>query len=346
MSTNIAIIGATGAVGTEFVKVIAHLNFTYDNLFLVASSRSAGQVVVNELGSFVVQDIAEFDFAQVTYAFFTAGGNVSREWAKKAIDAGAIVIDNTSAFRMDPQVPLIVPEVNQRAYNQERLIANPNCSTIQIVRALAPIEQLFGLSKVVVATYQAASGAGNAGINELHASMLNDGESINDNSSVFSRPLAHNVIPQIDKFLDNDFTFEEEKVRFESRKILGLPSLFVTCTAVRVPVFTGHCAAVYVETDSDIDLDKLASVYASISDIELAEAAQQFPTPRLIDNPENVYIGRLRREPDNAKGLWLWVVANNLWVGAALNAVRIAEQLQLADAKTKEATATAPVVEP
>ncbi|WP_448546710.1 aspartate-semialdehyde dehydrogenase [Thalassotalea fusca] len=345
MSTNIAIIGATGAVGTEFIKVIAHLKFNYDNLFLVASSRSAGQVVVNELGSFVVQDIAEFDFSQVTYAFFTAGGNVSREWAKSAVDAGAIVIDNTSAFRMDPQVPLIVPEVNQTDYNHERLIANPNCSTIQIVRALAPIEQLFGLSKVVVATYQAASGAGNAGINELHASMLNDGETINDNSNVFSRPLAHNVIPQIDKFLDNDFTFEEEKVRFESRKILGLPSLFITCTAVRVPVFTGHCAAVYVETESEIDINELTSAYESIADVELAEYAQQFPTPKLIESPENVYIGRLRREPDNAKGLWLWVVANNLWVGAALNAVRIAEQLQQADTNAHEVTLAVPVIE-
>jgi aspartate-semialdehyde dehydrogenase len=329
MSVNIAIIGATGAVGTEFIKVIEHLNFDFDELHLVASSRSAGQMIVNNLGRFVIQDIEQFDFSNITYAFFTAGGSVSRQWAQKAVNAGATVIDNTSAFRMDPKVPLIVPEVNLSSYKKEKLIANPNCSTIQIVRALKPIDDLFGLDKVIVSTYQAASGAGNAGIDELHASMLDDGEEKPKNvSGVFSRPLAHNVIPQIDKFLDNDFTFEEEKVRFESRKILESEDLFITCTAVRVPVFIGHSAAVYIETTEDVDLEKLSACYSEISDIELADSPKSFPTPLLIEAPDKVYIGRLRSEPNTPKGIWLWVVANNLWVGAALNAVRIAQQLE------------------
>jgi len=328
MSTNIAIIGATGAVGSEFIKVIEHLKFDFDELHLVASSRSAGQMIVNNLGNFVVQDIETFDFSTITYAFFTAGGSVSRKWAEKAVNAGATVIDNTSAFRMDPLVPLIIPEVNLSSYKQEKLIANPNCSTIQIVRALKPIDELFGLDKVIISTYQAASGAGNAGIEELHASMLNENENATEASTVFSRPLAHNVIPQIDKFLDNDFTFEEEKVRFESRKILAANDLFITCTAVRVPVFTGHSAAVYVETVEDIDLEKLAASFAEIPDIELSNTASSFPTPRLIASQDKVYIGRMRKEPNTPKGVWLWVVANNLWVGAALNAVLIAQQLQ------------------
>ncbi len=329
MSVNIAIIGATGAVGSEFIKVIKHLNFDFNELYLVASSRSAGQLSTSELGYFVIEDIEKFDFSNITYAFFTAGSEVSKEWADKAINAGAIVIDNTSAFRMSPTTPLIVPEVNFSSYNQEKLIANPNCSTIQIVRALKPIDELFGLDKVIVSTYQAASGAGNAGVEELHASNLDEGDSTSKKScAAFSRPLAHNVIPQIDKFLDNDFTFEEEKVRFESRKILESDDLFITCTAVRVPVFTGHCAAVYVETTEDADLDKLINTFAEIPDIEVASTPESFSTPRMIESRDKVYISRLRQEPSTPKGLWLWIVADNLWVGAALNAVRIAQQIE------------------
>lgn len=334
MSKNIAIIGATGAVGSEFIKIIKFLNCDFDELHLVASSRSAGKTVLNSLGSFVLQDIELFDFSNVTYAFFTAGSAVSRRWAAKAIEAGAIVIDNTSAFRMNSEVPLTVPEVNLSSYKGEKLIANPNCSTIQIVRAIKPIDLLFGLEKVIVSTYQAASGAGTAGIEELRSSIRNNEDhNPSTNSGVFNRPLANNVIPQIDRFLTNGFTFEEEKVRFETRKILESDDLFITCTAVRVPVFNGHSASVYVETTKNIDLEELTASYKQISDIELSDYSQSFPTPLLIEEPEKVYIGRLRREPYTPKGIWLWVVANNLWVGAALNAVRIMQQIEKCDLK-------------
>lgn len=326
MKPEIAIVGATGAVGSEFIRVIQHLDFEYSRMHLIASSRSAGKAIQTSAGDFIVQDIASFDFSQVKYAFFTAGGSVSREWAKIATDAGAIVIDNTSAFRMQPEVPLIVPEINAGAYQGQKLIANPNCSTIQVVRALAPIQAEFGINKVVASTYQAVSGAGNEGVSALNAGLVEVGES-EDGRSPFPRPIAHNVIPCIDKFMDNGFTFEEEKVRFETRKILGLPGLFVSCTAVRVPVYRGHAVAVYIETDRDVDISRVNGVLEA-SGLIVSSSPDSFPTPRTIPNSYDVFVGRQRKEPDNPKGLWLWVVADNLWVGAALNAVRIAEVLE------------------
>lgn len=329
MKPEIAIVGATGAVGAEFINVLNHLEFAFSKLHLIASARSAGKQLETRLGTFEVQDIAKFDFSQVKYAFFTAGGDVSRQWAELATDAGAIVIDNTSAFRMQEGVPLIVPEINQSVYQNDSLIANPNCSTIQLVRALAPIAQTAGLTKVIASTYQAVSGAGNEGMNTLHASLL-EAEEKTDVEGPFPRPIAHNVIPCIDRFMDNDFTFEEEKVRFESRKILGLPDLFVTCTAVRVPVFRGHAVAAYVETQEDVDLTHITAALEAAG-VVVAKSPEDFPTPRTMKTFHDVYVGRLRKEPDTPKGLWLWVVADNLWVGAALNAVRIAQELERAE---------------
>lgn len=325
MNLQIAIIGATGAVGNEFIQVIHHLRFPYSKLHLVASSRSAGKTLRTVEGDLIVQDIASFDFSQVKYAFFTAGSSVSKDWAQKAIDAGAIVIDNTSAFRMQTDVPLIVPEINAHTYEDQPLIANPNCSTIQLVRALAPIHKALGVKRVIASTYQAVSGAGNEGINALHASLIDDDEKSED--TPFPCPIAHNVIPCIDRFMENDFTFEEEKVRFETRKILGIPDLFVTCTAVRVPVFRGHAVAVYIETEQDVDMNIVNSAL-SAEGIIVAASPDQFPTPRTLAHNYDVYVGRQRKEPDNPKGVWLWVVADNLWVGAALNAVRIAQELE------------------
>lgn len=321
----IAIVGATGAVGGEFIKVIHHLGFKYSSMHLVASSRSAGRTLSTVEGDFVIQDITGFDFSQIKYAFFTAGGQVSKEWAQKAVDAGAIVIDNTSAFRMQPEVPLIVPEINVDVYRQQSLVANPNCSTIQLVRALSPIHDSLNLKRVIASTYQAVSGAGSEGINSLHTSLLGNDESSKD--TAFPRPIAHNVIPCIDRFMENNFTFEEEKVRFETRKILDIPDLFITCTAVRVPVFRGHAVAAYIETELDVDMDVVNSSLAG-SGIIVSAAADQFPTPRTSPNYHDVYVGRQRKEPDNPKGLWLWVVADNLWVGAALNAVKIAQEIE------------------
>lgn len=325
MKPVIAIVGATGAVGSEFLLVLKKMGFEFEQLHLVASKRSAGKVLKTVFGDYEVVDIEEFDFSQVKYAFFSAGGNVSREWAPKAAAQGAIVIDNTSAFRMQDKVPLIVPEINQSAYTGQKLISNPNCSTIQLVRALSPIHERFGVRKVIASTYQAVSGAGNEGVNGLHASLV-DSEGAGD-SSPFSRPIAHNVIPQIDRFMDNGFTFEEEKVRFETRKILNEPDMFVTCTAVRVPVFRGHSVAAYIETDKAFDMGAVKAALVG-QGIKVAHNPEDFPTPRTIENKGDVYVGRIRREPDARNGLWLWVVADNLWVGAAWNAVRIARELE------------------
>jgi aspartate-semialdehyde dehydrogenase len=327
MIPSIAIIGATGAVGTEFISVLKHLSFQFEKLYLVASSRSAGRVVSTQFGDLTVENIEHFDFSTVKYAFFTAGGSVSREWAEKAVNAGATVIDNTSAFRMLDAVPLIVPEINMDSYSGQKLIANPNCSTIQLVRALAPIRDIFGLSRVIASTYQAVSGAGAAGVNALQASLLDHEESEKTNSSPFPRPIAHNVIPSIDRFMDNGFTFEEEKVRFESRKILNLPDLFITCTAVRVPVFRGHSVSAYIETQKPIDCEQVKTILQQ-ADIVVCDKQEDFPTPLTIKNHHNVYVGRIRKEPNSPTGLWLWIVADNLWVGAALNAVRIAQELE------------------
>ncbi|GAA3563451.1 aspartate-semialdehyde dehydrogenase [Marinobacter xestospongiae] len=325
MKPVIAIVGATGAVGSEFLLVLKKMGFKFEQLHLVASKRSAGRVLKTVFGDHEVVNIEQFDFSQVKYAFFSAGGNVSREWAPKVAAQGAIVIDNTSAFRMQDTVPLIVPEINQSAYTGQKLISNPNCSTIQLVRALAPIHERFGVRKVIASTYQAVSGAGNEGVNGLHASLI-DSEGTG-NSSPFSRPIAHNVIPQIDRFMDNGFTFEEEKVRFETRKILNEPDMFVTCTAVRVPVFRGHSVAAYIETDKAFDMGTVKAALVG-KGIKVAHNPEDFPTPRTIEDKEDVYVGRIRREPGARNGLWLWVVADNLWVGAAWNAVRIAQELE------------------
>lgn len=325
MKPVIAIVGATGAVGSEFLLVLKKMGFEFERLHLVASKRSAGKVLKTVFGDYEVVDIEQFDFSQVKYAFFSAGGNVSREWAPKAAAQGAIVIDNTSAFRMRDAVPLIVPEINQSTYTGQKLISNPNCSTIQLVRALAPIHERFGVRKVIASTYQAVSGAGNEGVNGLHASLL-DSEDAGD-FAPFSRPIAHNVIPQIDRFMDNGFTFEEEKVRFETRKILNEPDMFVTCTAVRIPVFRGHSVAAYIETDKAFDMGAVKAALVR-QGIKVAHNPEDFPTPRTIEDKEDVYVGRIRREPDARNGLWLWVVADNLWVGAAWNAVRIAQELE------------------
>ncbi|MFV0576423.1 MAG: aspartate-semialdehyde dehydrogenase [Vibrio sp.] len=320
MLNSIAIIGATGAVGAEFLNVLKHRNLNIGRLYLVASSRSAGTEIETYMGKLKVIDIEDFDFSKAQISFFSAGGAVSKIWAPIAAEAGSIVIDNTSAFRMDKDKPLICPEVNGIT-SIYPIIANPNCSTIQIVKALAPIHELFGLKKVVVSTYQSVSGAGNKGIDELHFQLLNG----HHKSDVFPESIAHNVVPQIDRMLESGSSFEEEKVRNETRKILDLPELDVVCTAVRVPVFRGHSAAVTVETEQPIDLSLLYSAYQELKHIEVS--VQQFHTPKNIVDPAITYISRIRQNPDNNKCLSCWVVADNLWVGAALNGVLIAKQI-------------------
>lgn len=327
---NIAIVGATGAVGKELQQLMTERDFPIGTLALVASNRSAGKTVVFRGKSYKVQALDSFDFSKVDIAFFSAGTSTSQEYARRAANQGALVIDNTNAFRMDPDSPLVVPQVNPHqlaSRPKSGIVANPNCSTIQMVRALKPVNRAFGLKRVVVSTYQAASGGGLTGIDELKRDTLAAMEGmVETNITRFPRPLGGNVIPQIDVFLDSGFTLEEQKMRQETRKIMEM-ELPLTATAVRVPVMNGHSEAIYVECDRPIDLAKLYREMKKEEELVIHQQPNDFPTPRFEGQGDPVHVGRVRIDPDNNKGLWLWVVANNLRVGAALNAIQIAEHL-------------------
>ncbi len=328
----IAIVGATGAVGEALLDILAEREFPLANLIPVASSRSAGDTVTFKRRDYVVRDVATFDFAGVDIAFFSAGGSVSREHAARAVAAGAVVIDNTSEFRYDADVPLVVAEVNpeQIANRPRGIIANPNCSTMQMLVALAPIHRAVGISRINVATYQSVSGAGRTGMEELGkqtAAMLNfqSPETVK-----FPVQIAFNVIPQIDVFLDNGYTKEEMKLVWETRKILGDDSIQVNPTAVRVPVFYGHAEAVHLETREKISAEKARELIAAAPGIEVVDerVAGGYPTPVThAAGTDPVYVGRIREDISHPQGLSLWIVADNIRKGAALNAVQIAELL-------------------
>ena len=328
----IAIVGATGAVGEALLDILAEREFPLANLIPVASARSAGDTVTFKRRDYVVRDVATFDFAGVDIAFFSAGGSVSREHAARAVAAGAVVIDNTSEFRYDADVPLVVAEVNpeQIANRPRGIIANPNCSTMQMLVALAPIHRAVGISRINVATYQSVSGAGRTAMEELGkqtAAMLNfqSPETVK-----FPVQIAFNVIPQIDVFLDNGYTKEEMKLVWETRKILGDDSIQVNPTAVRVPVFYGHAEAVHLETREKISAEKARELIAAAAGVEVVDerVAGGYPTPvthAACTDP--VYVGRIREDISHPQGLSLWIVADNIRKGAALNAVQIAELL-------------------
>jgi aspartate-semialdehyde dehydrogenase len=331
----IAIVGATGAVGQEILKLIESREYAFSELKLVASSRSAGKTVEYQGKSYVVENLETFDFSRTDIAFFSAGTSTSQAWAAKAASQGALVIDNTNAFRMDPLSPLVVPQVNSGELAKRPrsgVIANPNCSTIQMVRVLKPIHERFGLERVIVSTYQAASGGGMTGIEELRAdaqAVIEGREASAPPKKRFPRPLAFNAVPQVDVFLENGFTLEEQKMVQETRKILGLPELRLTATAVRVPVVNGHSEAVYVETKEPVTLAGLRETLGLVDEVKLygTHDPSDYPTARFIDRPDHVHVGRLRVDPQNPNGFWCWIVADNLWVGAALNALQIAERL-------------------
>ncbi|MBX7147052.1 MAG: aspartate-semialdehyde dehydrogenase [Alphaproteobacteria bacterium] len=329
---NIAIVGATGAVGTTLISLFEERNFYYDNLYLVASAKSKGKHLKVKNVDYPIHDLAEFDFGQVNLAFFSAGTGISQEWVKKATDKGVIVIDNTNAFRMDHQTPLVVPQVNGHLLYQKPksgVIANPNCSTIPLVRLLKPIDQYYNLKKIIVSTYQAASGRGLSGINDL---IENTDKSLHNNETLpsskkFSTTLAFNLIPDIDTRLETGFTLEEQKMRQESRKIMDKPELLVSATCVRVPVVNCHSEAVYFECDHHLDQKNILTMLAKQPEVTVYEGQglEGYPTPRTINNFDHVHVGRVRVDPDNPKAGWLWLVADNLRIGAALNAIQIAE---------------------
>ena len=328
----VAVVGATGAVGETMLAILAERDFPVDKLVPLASERSAGGTATFRNREVMVQDLATFDPAGVDFALFSAGGSVSREYAPKFAAAGAIVIDNSSAFRYDDDVPLVVAEVNpDKAQNPPRgIIANPNCSTMQMLVALAPIHRAVGIERINVATYQSVSGGGRSALEELGrqtAAILNFAD---PEPARFPVQIAFNLIPQIDDFLDNGYTKEEMKLVWETRKILGDDRIQVNPTAVRVPVFYGHSEAVHIETREPITADAARALLEQAPGVEVVDErrAGGWPTPVThASGTDPVYVGRIRQDISHPRGLDLWVVSDNIRKGAALNAVQIAELL-------------------
>jgi aspartate-semialdehyde dehydrogenase len=328
----IAIVGATGAVGETLLALFSERRFAFNHLSLVASARSAGRIITALGESHRVHDLEGFDFSKIDIAFFSAGTAVSQQWARIAARQGALVIDNTNAFRMDPRTPLVVPQVNGDLLSvrpEGGIFANPNCSTIPVVRALAPLDRRYGVRKFIVSTYQAASGAGLTGMEELQRDarqVLSEEQAAPDNRR-FKVPLAFNVIPSIDAMQDSGFTLEEQKIAQESGKILRRDDLMVSATAVRVPVFNGHSQAVYFECESPLDRAQVVELLRAAPEMVVhdGEGAAGFPTPRFIPDSSCVHVGRIRVVPDDSRAGWLWLVSDNLRIGAALNAIQIAE---------------------
>lgn len=332
---NVAIVGATGAVGETMRSILEERNFPIGKLTLLASERSAGDRVSFKGGSLFVHDLAGFDPAGIDIALFSAGGDIAKAYAPKFAAAGAVVIDNSSAFRYDDDVPLVVAEVNPEAMaNRPRgIIANPNCSTMQMLVALAPIHRAVGIERINVATYQSVSGAGRAAMEELGVqtkAMLSFGELKTER---FPVQIAFNLIPQIDVFLDNGFTKEEMKLIWETQKILD-PSIQVNPTAVRVPVFYGHSEAVHIETREKISAAQVRALLESAPGVEVVDepVAGGYATPVThAAGTDPVYVGRIREDLSHPRGVNLWIVSDNIRKGAALNAVQLAELLVKTD---------------
>ena len=334
MSYQYAVVGATGNVGREIMKILSERGVSATDVTAVASSRSVGmEVSYGEDDVLKVRDLASFDFEGTDIVLSSPGAKVSAEFSPKAADAGAVVIDNTSHFRMDPDVPLVVPEVNAYAladYRNKNIIANPNCSTIQMVVALAPLHELVTINRVVVSTYQAVSGAGKSGMDELFNQTK--GNYINEPEhkfiETFTKPIAFNVIPHIDVFMDDGSTKEEWKMVVETKKIID-PSIKVSATCVRVPVFVGHAEAVTLEFEHPISAEEAREALRNAPGVTVVDhrADEGYVTPKECAGEDLVYVSRIREDFTVENGLSLWVVADNLRKGAALNAVQISETL-------------------
>ncbi|WP_438824846.1 aspartate-semialdehyde dehydrogenase [Bacillus sp. JJ722] len=335
---NVAVVGATGAVGQQMMETLEKRNFPIKNITLLSSARSAGTVLKFNGEEIVVQEAKPELFEGIDIALFSAGGSVSLELAPEAAKRGAIVVDNTSAFRMAENVPLVVPEVNEEDLKQHKgIIANPNCSTIQMVAALEPVRKAYGLNKLIVSTYQAVSGSGAAAISELHeqTQQLLNGEEINPQvlpvkSDEKHYQIAFNVIPQIDKFQENGYTYEEMKMINETKKIMHMPDLPVAATCVRIPVVTGHSESLYFEVNqSGVSAADIKELMKSAPGVVLQDEpeAQIYPMPADCVGKNEVFVGRIRKDLDEDKGFHMWVVSDNLLKGAAWNSVQIAESL-------------------
>ena len=325
----VAIVGASGAVGQEFLRVLEQQNFPLDELVLFGSSRSAGRTYTFRGKEITVKELQHNDdFKDIDIAFTSAGAGTSKEYAETITKYGAIMIDNSSAFRMDEDVPLVVPEVNgDDAFNTPRnIIANPNCTTIQMVVALKPINDLSPIKRVHVATYQAASGAGAAAMDELvkQYSQIERGEE--PTVEKFAHQLAYNVIPHVDVFLDNGYTKEEMKMYHETKKIMHTPDLDVSATCVRVPVMRAHSEAIWVETEKPISVEQAREAFANGQGLVVVDqpAEKKYPMPLFIANEDPVFVGCIRKDITNENGLSFWTVSDQIKKGAALNAVQIA----------------------
>lgn len=321
---NVAIVGATGNVGRKFIEILAERNFPIKDLYLFASKRSAGKTMKFKDIDYVVEELCDENIKskKIDFALFSAGGDASLQFAPKFAEIGAVVIDNSSAWRMDPKVPLVVPEVNPEDISwHDGIIANPNCSTIQAVVALKPLYDKYGIKRIVYSTYQAVSGAGLQGILDLQDGVKGDAP------KKFPYPIAGNILPHIDVFTEDGYTKEEIKMILETRKILHNDDLKITATTARVPVLNSHSESINVELLEEFNLEDVLTLLGNSEGVVVYDDIKniKYPTPLYVDGKDDVYVGRIRRDFSLDNGLNLWVVADNIRKGAALNAVQIAE---------------------
>ncbi|MGO3007424.1 MAG: aspartate-semialdehyde dehydrogenase [Lactococcus cremoris] len=337
---NIAVVGATGAVGTRMLEQLEKSTLPIETVRALASKRSAGKIVEFKGQELVIEELIDDSFEGIDIALFSAGGSVSEKFAPYAVKAGAVVVDNTSFFRQNPNVPLVVPEVNAHALEQHNgIIACPNCSTIQMMIALEPIRRAYGLERVIVSTYQAVSGAGQSAINETNRELQEalDGKALTELSAEIlpsagdkkHYPIAYNALAQIDVFTDNDYTYEEMKMTNETKKIMEDDSIAVSATCVRIPVLYGHSESVYVETKKEADIAEVKRLISEFPGAILEDDVAHQIYPQAINSVgrREAFVGRIRRDLDAANGIHLWVVSDNLLKGAAWNSVQIAETL-------------------
>jgi len=329
-SYRMAVVGATGLVGQEFIRVLEQRGFPMESVRLLASDRSAGRKLLVNQEEIKVEETDPESFREVDIALFSAGAEVSRHFSPIAARSGAVVVDNSSAFRMKPGVPLVVPEVNADDIRRHKgIIANPNCSTIQMVVALYPLHKVNPIKRVIVATYQAVSGTGLAAVEELtvQAKQVLNGQ--NAVPHVYPHQIAFNLLPEIDVFLDNGYTKEEWKLVEETRKIMHADDIAISATCVRAPVFTGHSEAIHVEFSQPMSPEEAQRILAHAPGVKVLDdpSISLYPQPWSAAGTDEVFVGRIRRDPSHPKGLAMWVVADNLRKGAALNAVQIAEEM-------------------
>jgi aspartate-semialdehyde dehydrogenase len=330
---NVAVVGATGAVGRTMLSILEERNFPINEIHAVASSRSAGSTIEFNEKELTVQDLDTFDFSGIDIGLFSPGGSVSKVHAPRAAEAGCIVIDNTSQFRYDDDIPLVIPEVNPEAiadYKNRGIIANPNCSTIQMLVALKPIYDAVGIKRINVATYQAVSGTGNDAIEALHQQSIDSLNGKPVEPSVYPRQIAFNALPHIDTFQDNGYTKEEMKMVWETRKIFDDASILVNPTCVRIPVFFGHSEALHIETGEKISVADVREKLEEMQGVTVMDEREDGGYPTAVteaSGSDQVFVGRIREDISHTNGLNLWVVSDNVRKGAALNSVQIGEIL-------------------